>query len=125
MVRVFILLLVAMPAFAQSALTNNQLSAIRKIIQAAMAKDQAPGSSFAIGLNGRVVWAEGFGLADVENRVPAKRETAYRTASIGKPMTATAAMKLCCEGAAALGSRKAMFPDYRNGLDQIIEAWGT
>jgi CubicO group peptidase (beta-lactamase class C family) len=41
-----------------------------------------------------IVWSRGFGFADIENHVTAKPDTAYRTASIGKAMTATAAMRL-------------------------------
>jgi serine beta-lactamase-like protein LACTB, mitochondrial len=59
-----------------------------------MTKEGAPGASFSIGLNGKLIWSEGFGFADLENHVPATPETTYRTASIGKPMTATAVMEL-------------------------------
>jgi len=63
-----------------------------------MAEEHAPGATFSIGLNGKIVWTEGFGYADVENRVKATPDTRYRTASIGKPMTATAAMELSEQG---------------------------
>jgi len=59
-----------------------------------MEKHRAPGATFSIGLEDKIIWAEGFGYADLENQVPAGPDTAYRTASIGKAMTATAAMKL-------------------------------
>ena len=39
----------------------------------------------------RSAWSEGFGIRDVENHVKALHDTAYRTASIGKAMTATRA----------------------------------
>jgi len=75
-------------------LTGEQLQSIRARIEKIMAERQVPGASFAIGLHGEMVWAEGFGYADVENRVKAIPDTAYRTASIGKAMTATAALRL-------------------------------
>jgi len=74
--------------------TVQQIEQIRALIDKTMAEHRAPGASFAIGLGGRVVWSEGFGYADVENHVKATPDTAYRTASIGKPMTATAALEL-------------------------------
>jgi len=40
------------------------------------------------------VWAKGYGYADLENKVPAKAESAYRLASVTKPMTAVAVMQL-------------------------------
>jgi len=45
-------------------------------------------------MGGQIVWSEGFGCADVENHGKALPDTAYRTASIGKAMTATAALEL-------------------------------
>jgi serine beta-lactamase-like protein LACTB len=79
-------------------LSAKQIGAIRALVAKAMAGHRAPGASFAIGLGGKVVWAEGFGTADLENHVPARADTAYRTASIGKSMTATAAMELVERG---------------------------
>ncbi|MDX1392823.1 MAG: serine hydrolase domain-containing protein [Gemmatimonadota bacterium] len=67
---------------------------IEALVRERMESAGIPGLSVAIALEGGIVWAEGFGTADVENGVPAGPETAYRTASIGKPMTATAVMQL-------------------------------
>lgn len=73
-------------------------AAIEKLIRTFMAAHKAPGASFAIGLDGRLVSSQGFGLADIENGVAATPETAYRTASIGKSMAAIAAMELVEQG---------------------------
>ena len=85
-------------------LAPQKIAAIRGLVTAAMTKYGAPGASFAVGLDGEVVWAEGFGYADLENRVRATADTAYRTASIGKAMTATAAMRLAQDGALDLNA---------------------
>jgi CubicO group peptidase (beta-lactamase class C family) len=53
--------------------------------------------SIAIGKDGQI-WSNGYGLSDLENFVPAKSSTTYRTASIAKPMTAVALMKLVERG---------------------------
>ena len=53
-----------------------------------------PGLSIAIGDAGELRFAAGFGHADVENDVPASTDTVYRLASVGKPMTAVAALQL-------------------------------
>jgi serine beta-lactamase-like protein LACTB, mitochondrial len=90
--------LLAPAASAKPALTAGQATAVRALIGNTMATEHAPGATFAIGLNDRIVWSEGFGYADVENRVKATPETRYRTASIGKAMTATAAMELWEQG---------------------------
>lgn len=85
-------------------LTGNQIEQIRILIQRAMDKYRAPGATFAIGLADKVVWSEGFGYTDVENQVVARPDSAYRTASIGKAITATAAMKLAEQGRLDLDS---------------------
>ncbi len=52
-----------------------------------------PGLSVAVGFEDQV-WSEGFGLADLENRVPVTPRTMFRLASVSKPITAVAAMQL-------------------------------
>ncbi len=47
-----------------------------------------PGLSIAVGIDGKVVYAEGFGWADVENRVPVTTLTRMRIGSVSKPVTA-------------------------------------
>jgi CubicO group peptidase (beta-lactamase class C family) len=107
LVLAFQVLSVALPtarATQEQGLTPNQIEGIRSLIQRAIDKYKAPGATFAIGLADRVVWSEGFGFADLENQVVARPDTVYRTASIGKPMTATAAMKLAEQGRLDLDS---------------------
>lgn len=57
-----------------------------------------PGLSVAIAVGNQVVYSNGFGMADLENSIPAKSTTVYRTASIAKPMTAVAVMRLVEQG---------------------------
>lgn len=56
-----------------------------------------PGLSVAV-MKDDFVWSRGFGFADIENRVPATAESSYRMASVTKPMTAVAVLKLAEEG---------------------------
>jgi serine beta-lactamase-like protein LACTB len=53
-----------------------------------------PGISLAVAVDGRIVFSEGYGLADLEQRVPVWPTTKFRIASISKPLTATALMQL-------------------------------
>ena len=57
-----------------------------------------PGLALAVAVNGRLVYAEGFGYADLEQRVPAWPATKFRIGSISKPLTAVALMQLVEEG---------------------------
>jgi serine beta-lactamase-like protein LACTB, mitochondrial len=79
-------------------LTAKQIQAMRNLIKNTMTKHGVPGATFAIGLDGKLTWSEGFGYSDIENHVKALPETEYRPASIGKSMTATAAMELVEQG---------------------------
>ena len=63
-----------------------------------MGRRGIPGLSLAIVEAGTVRYEAGFGFADVENGVPARPETVYRLASVSKPMTATAVLKLYEQG---------------------------
>ncbi|KAJ7387896.1 hypothetical protein OS493_001246 [Desmophyllum pertusum] len=58
----------------------------------------SPGVCVAVSIDGKPVWSEGFGFADIENRVLCSAKTVMRIASISKPLTATAAAKLWEEG---------------------------
>jgi len=64
----------------------------------------APGLSVAVVQRGAFVWSAGFGMADLENSVPATAQTVYRLGSISKPITATAAMTLWERGKLDLDS---------------------
>ncbi len=62
----------------------------REQVRAWMAEKNLPGVSVAVGVNGRVVWAEGFGWADLEHRVAVTPLTRFRVGSIAKPFTSAA-----------------------------------
>jgi len=67
---------------------------VEKAITAFMSQNNVPGLSIAVVENGALVWENGYGLADLENFVPAKAGTVYRLASVSKPITATAILQL-------------------------------
>src|SRR5262245_27413117 len=69
-------------------------SQVRKIIQQRMVAESIPSISIAVVRNGKILWEEGFGWADRENRIPANEHTMYYTASITKTFTDTAIMLL-------------------------------
>ncbi|XP_023143549.1 serine beta-lactamase-like protein LACTB, mitochondrial isoform X1 [Amphiprion ocellaris] len=58
----------------------------------------APGLVVGVSVDGAQVWCEGIGYADLENRVPCTPETVMRIASISKPLTSAAAVRLCEQG---------------------------
>ena len=57
-----------------------------------------PAYSAAIVKDQKVLWARGFGYADVENKIPATEHTAYHLASLTKTFGSTILMQLVQEG---------------------------
>ncbi len=56
------------------------------------------GMSIAIVKNDKLVFAKGYGFADVENKIQVTPSNIFRIASASKLVTATAVMKLCEDG---------------------------
>jgi len=79
-----------------------QASAVSKdvslYVRAEMERQHIPGVALLVSRAGRIVQAEGFGLANVELQVPVKPETIFQSGSVGKQFTATAVMMLVEEG---------------------------
>src|SRR5262249_50891666 len=67
-------------------------------VKAEMQRQHIPGLSLLVVKDGKIIRAEGFGLANVELQVPAKAETIYESGSVGKQFAATAVMMLVEEG---------------------------
>jgi serine beta-lactamase-like protein LACTB, mitochondrial len=82
-------------AIAQTGKFSSEKQAkIESAISKFMADSKTPGVSVAVVEDGEFAWSAGFGIADLENSVPATSQTLYRLGSISKPITATAAMTL-------------------------------
>lgn len=98
MTRRILLLLCACAAAPAQSLPADTVAEVERIVTRIMAKESIPGVGVAIALRGEVVFANGYGMADLENFVPAKASTMFRLGSISKPITAVAAMQLAEEG---------------------------
>lgn len=75
-------------------LSQEKQSQIEAAVARYMTTTHVPGLAVAVVENGEYEWASGFGLADVENNVPASEHTLFRLASISKSLTAVGAMQL-------------------------------
>lgn len=75
-------------------LPQKQVYPVEYLLSQAMTDNHIPGASIGIVMNGVPVWTHGYGMADVENDVPASDVTLYRLGSISKPLSAVAAMTL-------------------------------
>lgn len=72
-----------------------------------VAEQKLPGAQLAIGRNGKVFYSRGFGYANVESKFPVQPESRFRIASISKPLTAVAVLKLVAQNRLALDQRAA------------------
>lgn len=71
---------------------------ISRLIEKEMKANDVTGLSIALVDDQKVVWAEGFGYADAERKIPATPETVYRAGSVSKLFTATAVMQQVEQG---------------------------
>lgn len=62
----------------------------RQVVRAGLIEQNLPGLSVAVGAAGEIVWAEGFGWADLENRVPVSPGTRFRIGTASTALTSAA-----------------------------------
>ncbi len=62
----------------------------RQIARTSLVEQNLPGLSVAVGAGGDIVWAEGFGWADLENRVPVAPGIRFRIGHASKTLTSAA-----------------------------------
>lgn len=62
----------------------------RQIVRASVAEQNLPGLSVAVGAGNEIVWAEGFGWANLEKKVPVSPETRFRIGTASTVLTSAA-----------------------------------
>jgi serine beta-lactamase-like protein LACTB len=62
----------------------------RQLARASLTGQNLPGLSVAVGAGGEIVWAEGFGWADLEKRVPVAPGMRFRTGGASMALTSAA-----------------------------------
>lgn len=76
-----------------------------QIIRGLMLQYHIPGGAVAVVRDGKLVFAHGYGWADVEHEVKAEPDALFRVASLSKPITAVAILMLVQQGKLDLGDR--------------------
>jgi CubicO group peptidase (beta-lactamase class C family) len=90
----------------------DKVRAFEEFVRVSMKGDRIPGLTAGFTW-GDDTWVEGFGFADLENKVPTKPESAYRLASITKSMTGEAIVQLAERGKLDLDAEIQKYvPDY-------------
>jgi CubicO group peptidase (beta-lactamase class C family) len=75
------------------------------VVNAELQRQRIPGASVAVVRDGKVVKAEGYGLANVELKIPATSDTVYQIGSVSKQLIAAGIMLLVQDGKIALDDR--------------------
>ena len=84
----------SVPAVIHSAPSPKWAGAVeqaRQTVRASVAEQNLPGLSVAIGIDGDVVWAEGFGFADLRTSVPVTPDHRFRIGTASTVLTSAAA----------------------------------
>lgn len=77
---------------------NGAVEQARQIARAHLVDHNLPGLSVAVGNDGEIVWAEGFGWAGLEGKQPVLPETRFRIGTLSTPLTSAAAGLLLEQG---------------------------
>ncbi len=77
---------------------TDPFAAVREHIEQLVAEGTNPSLAVAVARDGKIIWEEGFGLADRERNIPATEHTVYDLSSVSKPLTATGLMVLAERG---------------------------
>ena len=82
-----------------------KLAAYDELMTRFMREHRPPGAAMAVAYHGRLVYARGFGHADLEKHEPVRSGSLFRIASISKPFTATAVLQLVEQGRLKMDER--------------------
>jgi CubicO group peptidase (beta-lactamase class C family) len=83
---------------AHTADPSARIARFETLLESLRQELKIPAYSAAIVKDQKVIWAKGFGYADVENKIPATEHTAYHLASLTKTFASTILMKLVQDG---------------------------
>lgn len=90
------LLVVSQPSLAQQQTIN--FGELEAIVNEELKTTNTPGAAVAVVVGDRVMFAKGFGVAEVETKQPVTPDTLFRIASTTKMLTATALVALAGQG---------------------------
>jgi CubicO group peptidase (beta-lactamase class C family) len=94
-----------------------QADKVDDYVKAEMQRQHIPGTSIAVIKDGKIIKAEGYGLANVELNVPARPETVYKIGSVSKQLIATGIMLLIEESKLSLDDRISKY------LEETPDTW--
>ncbi len=105
---------------AQATLGGDWRADVRDFARRMTAEGRAPGLGVAVVIGDRVVYSQGFGLADVDSGIPVDAGTRFYIASSSKALTATAVAGLAEQGVIDLAAPVTMYLadlEFGEGVD--------
>lgn len=115
-----VLLCAILPAAGTSASPADLGMQVDAYVRGEIEREGIPGLALGVYRDGRIVKAEGYGLANLEWNVPVKADTVFQSGSVGKQFTATAVMMLVEEGKVGLDDPvQKYFPDAPDSWKNI------
>ncbi len=90
---------------------------IDRLVADRISETGAPGFAVGVSIDGKVVHAKGYGIANLETQTPVTPQTVFNIASITKTFTALAAVKLVQQGKLSLDDPLSKY------LDAVPAAW--
>jgi CubicO group peptidase (beta-lactamase class C family) len=90
-IAILVILSMSSPSFALEVSVKNELD---NELASRVKEFAIPALALAVVASGKLVYAEGFGFQDEENKIPVTNKTQFRIASISKLFTAQAIMQL-------------------------------
>jgi len=108
----FLLLLVLLAGFSRG-------DEVDRAVNQIMQQYKMPGAAVAVMRDGKIMRAQGYGLANVELNVPVRPETIFQSGSMGKQFTAFAVMLLVEDGKIGLEDKISKY------LGDVPPAWSN
>src|SRR5216110_291347 len=112
-------------AAEKSLVTSEQVTGaiqeIEKLARKQIQENALPGLAIAVVFHDKVVYAKGFGVRDVNTKVPVDADTVFQLASLSKPIGSTFVAELVGEG-------KITWDSKLSGLDPVFvmfDPWVT
>lgn len=90
---------------AQTGIPVPEMAQCDALVKEFLANYDIPGATFALSKNGKIVYMRAFGFSDINKTTPTRPHHLFRIASLSKPVTAVAIMKLVENGQLALSAK--------------------
>ena len=96
-------------------MSTDRINRIDEMLKQAIQNDNIPGATAIIIRNGKIIYQNAFGYADVSNKVAMKNDHIFRIASMSKAITSTAVMMLWEQGKFMLDDPISRYiPEFKN-----------